>query len=88
MKIRNVVTGTFRVAAFSFLSLIRPLIFLVLEGIAFLCLFGFIACALFGQWFVFTVLLSTGLVSKVLAMGYDALLTWLTPFNYGMVSDN
>ncbi|NBB13550.1 hypothetical protein [Pseudomonas sp. SLFW] len=87
MKARDAVTGSARLAAFSLLSLIRPVVVGLLEIIAALSLFSFLACALFGQWFVFTVMLLTGLVATVLCWSYDALLSRLVPFNYGLLSD-
>ncbi|HFF5988747.1 hypothetical protein [Pseudomonas fluorescens] len=87
MKAHDAVTGSARLAAFSLLSLVRPVVVGLLEIIAAMSLFGFLACALFGQWFVFTVMLVTGLLATALCWSYDALLSRLVPFNYGLLSD-
>ncbi len=87
MKARNVAIGSLRLAAFSVLSLIRPAIVLILEFVAALSLLGFLACALFGQWFIFTVFLVAGVISTALAWSYDACLSRLVPFNYGFLSE-
>ncbi|PAB33126.1 hypothetical protein CC202_09570 [Pseudomonas savastanoi] len=87
MKIRKVVTNSARLAAFSLLSLLRPVVVTGLEIITAFSLFGFIACAIFGQWFVFTVLLLAGVVASALTWSYDAILNRLVPFDYGFLSE-
>ena len=87
MKAHKVATGSLRLAAFSLLSLIRPAVVLALEVVAALSLLGFLACALFGAWFIFTVFMVAGVVSTALAWSYDALLSRLVPFGYGFLSE-
>ena len=87
MKVRKIATNSARLAAFSLLSQFRPVVVTVLEILTAVSLFGFLACAFFGQWFVFTVLLIAGVTTSALTWSYDAILSRLVPFDYGFLSE-